>query len=134
MNAQTQAVLFNAVPLLVVAALYAAVTATLAPAVRSEWRLARRVDLATALMYPLVGTAAAILGVETLVSKEPVAGNVWVSVVPIALAAVPPLLFFANWRNRALAVSGGRRALEAEQGLSAREQSACWMPSCGCGR
>ena len=80
MDAETQAVLFNAVPLLVLAALYAAVGVALEP-----WRRNRAAGFAA---FALAG-AAAVLGIAILVDPEPLAGNTWVSLVAIGLAAVP---------------------------------------------
>ena len=80
MNAETQAVLFNAVPLLVLAALYLAVGALLAP-----WRDRSAAGLA----YLGFGLAAAILGIAVLAEREPLAGSTWLSLAAIVLAAVP---------------------------------------------
>ena len=62
MNAETQAVLFNAVPLLLLAALYLAVGAALAPASGGSEAARDEIGFATALVFPCVGLAAAVLG------------------------------------------------------------------------
>ena len=68
-DAHTQAVLFNAVPLLVLAALYLAVAFALAPVLWRERRSLREVGSATALLFPCLGLTTAILGVEVLVER-----------------------------------------------------------------
>jgi len=101
-DAETQAVLLNAVPLLALAVLYLVAGAALAPALlrpatrRPTLRQVLQHGNATALVFPCVGVAAAILGVATLVDREPVAGLLWVSLVAILVAAVPALLALAG--------------------------------------
>ena len=55
MDAETQAVLFNAVPLLVVAALYLAVGVTLAPALLRDRERGLFARVAMALVFPAAG-------------------------------------------------------------------------------
>ncbi len=101
MDAETQAVLFNALPLLALAALYLTAGAALAPGLpATAWRQPSRLrerGLATALVLPCVGVSAAILGIATLVDREPVAGSVWLSLVAILVAGVPAALLLAGW-------------------------------------
>ena len=78
-DAEAQAVLFNAVPLLIAAALYLAVGAARLRALGRERGLA----------FAAAGLAAAIAGVSILFTREPLAGNALVSLVAILLAAVP---------------------------------------------
>ena len=114
MNAETQALLFNAVPLLVLAALYLAMGASLLPVLWRERRGTREIGYATALVFPAVGVAAALLGVQTLVTREPLAGH------PFAVRRDPDRRPAAG-RGRPqlgradLLVTGVRRAHEAEQ-------------------
>src|SRR6185295_9339845 len=89
MSAETQAVLFNAVPLLILAALYLAVGLALAPALWRERGQAHEIGFATALVFPAVGLALAVLGVETLVTQEALTGDPLVGLIGILLAAVP---------------------------------------------
>src|SRR5918992_4384167 len=84
---ETKAVLFNAVPLLFLAALYLAASAALAPAF---WRERRRLsDLAyvSALLFPCIGLAAALVGVQVLVEREPLGGHLWLSLPVLAIVA-----------------------------------------------
>jgi len=92
-NAQTQAVLFNAVPLLVLAALYLSVTAALAPALWRERGRARGTDAATVLVFPCVGIAAALVGALSLATREPLAGHLWLSFAATLVGLVPGVAF-----------------------------------------
>jgi signal transduction histidine kinase len=121
-DGDTQAVLFNAVPLLILAALYLVVTAALLPSFIRERRRLRDVDVATALMFPCIGIAAAFFGVLILIEREPVEGHTYVFLIPIALAYVPAIVFLANWRQRREALTGTSRARQAEALSSARER------------
>ena len=99
-DAETKAVLFNAVPLLVLATLHLTAGMTLVrglpvAARRDSLRLRER-GSAIALLFPCVGVAAAILGLATLVDREPVAGRLWLSLVAILIAAVPAVLQLAG--------------------------------------
>jgi PAS domain S-box-containing protein len=81
-NSEAQAVLFNAVPLLIVAALYLYVGAA---------RL-RTIGRERALGLEVAGVAAVIAGVTVLLTRDPLAGQALVSLAAIALAAVPAVL------------------------------------------
>ena len=85
MNAETQAVLFNAVPLIILAALYLAAGVT-------HWRNGLRLrgsGSGGALLFGSLGVAAGVLGITILIEREPLAGNVLVGFVAIVLAGVP---------------------------------------------
>jgi PAS domain S-box-containing protein len=128
-DAELQAVLLNAVPLLLLAALYLVAAAGLLRAVLPAWREAQPhgARLAAALVYPCVGVSAAILGVRLLVEQSALAGHVWVSLFAVLVAAIPPVAFLASGSNRTLFLQAGsatetaRRLRETEQRLA--EQS-----------
>ncbi|HVM69067.1 MAG TPA: GAF domain-containing protein, partial [Gaiellaceae bacterium] len=122
MTTETQAVLFNALPLLLLAALYLAAGAALAPAFWRERRRLRELGYASALLFPCIGVAAAVVGLQSLVSREPLAGHVWLSLPAIAVAALPILALLANWGDRELLVTGVQRARQAEQLTSLRDR------------
>ncbi|HWH05406.1 MAG TPA: hypothetical protein VNT23_03085, partial [Gaiellaceae bacterium] len=122
MTTETQAVLFNALPLLLLAALYLAAGAALAPAFWRERRRLRELGYASALLYPCVGIAAAAVGLQALLAREPLAGHVWLSLAAIVVAALPVLALLANWRDRELLVTGVSRAREAEQVTTLRDR------------
>jgi two-component system phosphate regulon sensor histidine kinase PhoR len=121
-NTETQAVLFNAVPLLLLAALYLAVGMALAPALWRERGRAGEIAAATALIFPCVGLAAAVAGVETLLTRDALAGHVWISLLGILFAALPFVVVARNWREVRLLVTGPRRAREAEQRSAHRDR------------
>ena len=122
MSAETQAVVYNAVPLLVLAALYLVVAAALAPSFLSERARLRDVDVATALIFPCVGIAAAIAGVLVLVDGEPMVSHPVLLLVAIVIAWLPAIAFLARWQQRGVALAGASRAREAEGQRSARER------------
>ena len=122
MNAETQAVLFNAVPLLILAALYLAVGLAVAPALWRERGQSREIGLATALVFPCVGLAAAVVGVETLVTREAPTGNSLIALLAILLAALPLLAIARSWRGLGQLVTGTRGAREPEQETSRRDR------------
>ncbi|MGI9112101.1 MAG: GAF domain-containing protein [Gaiellaceae bacterium] len=100
MDAHTQAVLFNAVPLLLLAALDLAVAAVLASAFRRRRGRLDGLGAARVLVYPCVGIAAAIVGVLVLVDREPLGGHVWISLAAILLAALPVVALLASGEER----------------------------------
>ena len=122
MDAQTQAVLFNALPLLVLAVLYLLVTVALAPSFLHERRRLRDADFATAILFPCIGIAAFVAGVLVLVDGQPIAGHPFLSFGVICVVSVPALVFLANWSQRGSALTGTRRAREAEARSTERER------------
>jgi PAS domain S-box-containing protein len=117
----TKSLLFNAVPLLVLAALYLGVGLALVP---SLWRDRRRLsilDLALGSLFPCVAVLAAVFGALVLHDERPLGDELWSSFVATLVAAVPPLLLLARWRNRAL-VATTQRAREAEARTTIRDR------------
>ena len=123
MNAETQAVLFNAVPLLLLAALYLAVGLAVAPALWRQRGQMHAIGFAIALVFPCVGLLAAALGIETLISREALTGHLWIALAGILLAALPILVLVRNWRELGLLLtgSGDTAAPETEQHAVFRE-------------
>ena len=122
MSDATEAVLFNAVPLFVLAASYAAVAGAMLP---EFWRLRTRahlVDWGVVLVFPAVAAAAAIFGVLVLREQRAVVGHVWLSLVAIVLAIVPAALLLVRWRDHGLVAGGVGRTLEAEERVSVRDR------------
>ena len=122
MNAENQAVLFNAVPLLLLAALYLAVGVATAPALWRERGRTREIGFAAASVYPCIGLALAVAGIAVLVQREPLGGNALVAFVAILLGAVPLVVLARSWADRDLLVGGGRRTREAEQRSTSRDR------------
>ena len=106
MNAETQAVLFNAVPLLILAALYLAAGLMVAPALWRERGHVRGIGIAMALIFPCVGLAATVVGVETLVTQEAPTGRPLLALAGILLAGLPLLAVGWHWRDLSLFVTG----------------------------
>ncbi len=76
---------------------------------------------ATVLTFPCVGVAAAILGIEVLIDREPIGGNAFLSFPAILLALVPAVVVARNWADRGLLASGVQRTREAERRSSLRD-------------
>ena len=114
--------LFNAVPLLVLAALYLTVGIALVVALRREGGRVRDPGFATALTFPCVGVAAAIVGIQILVDQDPIGGNAFVAFPAILLALVPAIAVARHWADRGLIASGVQRTREAERRSSLRDR------------
>jgi PAS domain S-box-containing protein len=121
-NAETQAVLFNAVPLLILAALYLAVGLAVTPALWRERGRTREIGFATALVFACVGLVAAAVGVETLVTQEAPTGHPLVALLGILLLALPLAAVARNWRDLGAFVTGARPASDAEEQKSRRDR------------
>ena len=118
----TEAVVFNAVPLLVVAAAYAAVAGAVMPPLWGERARSESLDWAVALVYPAVSAATGILGAVVLYDRHPVGGQLWASFVAIVVVGIPALVLLVRWRERALVVGGATRARDAQQRVSALDR------------
>jgi PAS domain S-box-containing protein len=111
----TEAVLFNAVPLLVLAAAYAAVTGAVLPVLWRDRERAHALDWAVVLVFPGIAIAAVIFGALVLHDRRGFGGHVWLSFAATLAALLPALLLLARWRDRAFVVGGIDRARAAEE-------------------
>jgi len=118
----TQAVLFNGVPLLLLAAAYAAVTGAILPIIWTERRRAHPLDWALGCVFPGIAVAAAIFGVLVVHERRPFGGHTWFSFAASLVALTPAALLLARWRDRALVVGGIGRTREAEERVSVRDR------------
>jgi PAS domain S-box-containing protein len=118
----TESVLFNGVPLLVLAGAYLAVAAALVPAVWRERARAHPLDVAIAAIFPAIAFTATLLGVLVLRDRQPLGGHIWLSLVAVVIALIPVLLFAVRWRERALLVSRVRHASDTEALKSLRDR------------
>src|SRR5215212_2282939 len=118
----TESVLFNALPLLLLAGVYFAVTVALAPALARERSRSHVREYVIVAVFPAIGAAAAILGLLVIVDRQPVGGHVWLSLVAILIAILPALLFLAPWGDRVLLVGGSQRVRDAEARMSLRDR------------
>jgi PAS domain S-box-containing protein len=119
-----RAILLDAVPLLVLAALYLIVSvALLVPLGRERGR--SWIGLGVWLLVTLVGALAGLLGGLRLENRE-VLGEVdsWLVLAGAAAAAAPALVILARWPERSLLVTAGRRLREAEELATERGREA----------
>jgi PAS domain S-box-containing protein len=118
----TEAVLFNGLPLLLLAAAYAAVTGAVVPLLWRGRAQAHPLDWAIVLVFPGVALASGIFGVLVVRDRRPFGGHTWLSLFGIVAALAPAVLLMLRWRERALVVGGIGRAREAEERVSARDR------------
>ena len=98
MSPETKAVLFNALPLFVVAAAYLAVGVATAPRIWRRRDSLKATELALGLLFPCIAIAAAILGLAVLLNRNAIGGHVWIAFAAslVALLPVVPLLRGGN--------------------------------------
>jgi GAF domain-containing protein len=121
-SSESQAIYLNAIPLLVLGALYLVAAATLAPNAWRERGRIRDLELTLALVFPSGGLAAIVFGAAVLLEPDPVGGNAFLGLAAVLLAAVPVAVYFLRWRDRALLLTGPRLAQEAEVRRSEQER------------
>jgi PAS domain S-box-containing protein len=119
---QTQAVLFNGVPLLVLAAAYAAVTGAVLPVLWRDRARAHPLDWAVVLVFPAIAVAAGTFGVLVLQEQRPFGGQLWVSFAACLVAVAPTVLLLLRWKDRAFVAGGVGRTLVAEERASLRDR------------
>ncbi|HEX4527242.1 MAG TPA: GAF domain-containing protein [Gaiellaceae bacterium] len=122
MSQATEAVLFNGVPLLLLAAAYAAVTGAILPVLWRERRQAHPLDWSVVLVFPGIAVAAGIFGALVVYEGRPFGGHTWLSFAAALVALTPAALLLARWRDRALVVGGIGRTREAEERASVRDR------------
>ena len=120
MSAETQAVFFNAVPLLAVASAYLAVTVIVAPRLWRERAGLKGSELAVPLVFPCIGLPAAILAGAVLHDRRAIGGHVWVWFAASVIALLPALVFLFRRGDGGEVLSSGARAREAEELVSVR--------------
>ncbi|HZT90742.1 MAG TPA: GAF domain-containing protein [Gaiellaceae bacterium] len=122
MSESTQALLFNALPLLLLAAAYAVVTGAILPALWRGRRSAHPLDWAVTLVFPAIAAAAAIFGLLVVHDRRPIGGHLWASLAAEVVALAPALLLLSRWRERSFVAGGVGRSLEAAELVSARDR------------
>jgi PAS domain S-box-containing protein len=115
-------VLFNAVPLLVLAFLYLVVTLTLVPSLVRERRNLRDVDLVVGAIFPCIAIASLGLGLIVLSESRPIGDRPAVAFAAICIAAIPAVVFLTSRQDRSLRLTGARRAQAAEIRTTERER------------
>ena len=122
MSPERQAILFSALPLLLLGVAYLSAAATLVPHLWRERAQMREIEYALATVYPAGAVAALIFGIIVLREREAPGGSPWWTIAAVAFAAVPVVGYFVRWRERGLLLSAPRRVREAEARRSARER------------
>jgi PAS domain S-box-containing protein len=122
MSDATQAVLFNGVPLLVLAAAYAAVTGAVLPVLWRDRASAHPLDWGIVLVFPGFAIASGIFGVLVIHERRAFGGHVWLALAACVAAFAPVVPLLGRWRERALVARGVGRTIEAEQRASTRDR------------
>ena len=118
----TQAVVLNGVPLLLLAAAYAAVTGAVLPALWRDRGGAHPLDWAVVLVFPAIAFAAGVFGVLVVDERRPLGGHIWFSLAATLAAFLPVLPILLRWRERAFLARGVSRSLVAEERASSRDR------------
>ena len=122
MSEGTQAVIFNAVPLLTVAAAYAIVAGAILPPLWGDRARSHPLDWATALVFPAIAGSAGIMGATVMNDRRPLGGHLWPSFAAALLALIPAVALIARWRERTIVVGGAGRAHDAQERASALDR------------
>ena len=122
MSHATQAVIFNGIPLLLLAAAYAAVTAAVAPLLWRDRGRAHVLDWAVTLVYPAIAVAAGILGGLVAYERRPIGSHLWLALAAVVVALLPALLLLARWRERSFVIGGIGRVRAAQLRESALDR------------
>jgi PAS domain S-box-containing protein len=117
----TRTIVFNAVPLLVLAVVYTALTGAVLPLLLRD-RGRASLDWGIALVYPGIALAAGMLGAVAIYDREPLGGHLWVSFAAALIILAPGLLMLVHWRQRAFVVGGIGRAHDAQARVSAADR------------
>jgi PAS domain S-box-containing protein len=118
----TESLLFNALPLLLLAGAYVVVAAALLPAVWRDREGAHPLDIATVTIFPALAFTATVLAALIIDDRRPLGGHLWLSFAAIVVALVPANLLLARWSERGMLTSRVRRVREAEELLSLRDR------------
>ncbi|MBV8599747.1 MAG: GAF domain-containing protein [Actinobacteria bacterium] len=122
MSSATETVLFNALPLLLLAGAYFLVAAALAPAVWRGRAGAHPLDVASVAVFPALAFSATALGIAVAVDRRPLGGHLWLSFAAAIVALAPALLLLTRWSERGMLVGRVRRVREAEELVSVRDR------------
>ena len=122
MTDATQTVVLNGVPLVLLTAAYAAVTAAVLPALWRDRRAAHPLDWAVVLVFPAIAFAAGVLGLLAFLDRRPLGGHIWLSFAATLAGSVPVLPILVRWPERAFLARGVSRSLVAEERASSRDR------------
>jgi PAS domain S-box-containing protein len=118
----TKAIVLNAVPLLLLAAAYAALSGAVLPLLFRDRDRAHPLDWGIGLVYPGVSAAAGILGAIVIYDRRPLGGQLWPSFAAALLMLAPAALMLVRWRERAFVIGGIGRAHDAQARASALDR------------
>src|SRR5580765_3018620 len=118
----TQSLIFNALPLVLLAGAYLVVTAALVPAVWRDRHDAHSLDVATVTIFPSLAFTAAVLAILVVIDQRPLGGHLWLSFAAIVVALVPANLLLARWSERGMLTNRVRRVRDAEELVSIRDR------------
>ena len=108
MTDATQAVVLNGVPLLLLAAAYAAVSGAVLPALWRDRGGAHPLDWAVVLVFPAIAFAAGVFGALTVTERRPLGGHTWISLAATLVGFLPVVPILIGWRERAFLVARRR--------------------------
>jgi PAS domain S-box-containing protein len=115
-------VLFNAIPLLLLAGAYMLVAVALVPAVWRDRAGSHPIDVAMLAIFPALAFSATALGISVVRDRRPLGGQLWLSFVAALVALLPASLLLTRWSERGMLVSRVRRVREAEELVSLRDR------------
>jgi hypothetical protein len=118
----TQAVVLNGVPLVLLAAAYAAVTVAVVPALWRDRGTTHPLDWAVVLVFPAIAFAAGVFGVLVFIERRSLGGHSWFALAATLAACLPVLPILVRWRERAFLARGVSRSLVAEERASSRDR------------
>ncbi len=122
MSEATQAVLFNGLPLVLLAAAYAAVTGVILPVLWRERSRAHPLDWAVAFVFPGVALAAGSYAALVLSERRAIGGHLWTGLAASIALLAPALLLLARSRDRSVVVGAVGRSQAAEQRATLRDR------------
>ena len=122
MSEATQAVLFNGLPLVLLAAAYAAVTGVILPVLWRERSRAHPLDWAVAFVFPGVALAAGSYAALVLSERRAIGGHLWTGLAASIALLAPALLLLARRHDRSVVVGAVGRSQAAEQRASLRDR------------
>ncbi|HET7450631.1 MAG TPA: GAF domain-containing protein [Gaiellaceae bacterium] len=122
MTDATQAVVLNGVPLVALAAAYAAVTVAVVPALWRDRGSTHPLDWAVVLVFPAIAFTAGVFGVLVFNERRSLGGHVWFALAATLAAFLPVLPILVRWRERAFLAGGVSRSLVAEERASSRDR------------
>jgi PAS domain S-box-containing protein len=121
-SSATQAVLFNGLPLLLLAAAYAGLTGAVLPVLWRERSRAHAFDWAVFCLFPGVAIASGSYAALVIGERRAAGGHVWAGLAASIVLVIPALLLLARVRDREFVVGAVGRSRAAEEQISLRDR------------